>query len=253
MTTVEQAEIDLIARTRALIPEPARERRRRRPPGASPRTSKPSKRRLAPTVQARRNGGYGLGMHATRTRSHRSQRAAARRRGLGRRALVAPLPLPSAGSGRRLRSGSRLGGRSGDRSARVGTRLRRQPHALGLLAVRIGNENASWLLLGAVCVTRRAGSTRVTSRCPRRASSTRTIGSSTGSPAPGRSVSVEKASTPRPTPSLVLRASSWATAPVRACEGWAQRCARPCPSALALTGGAIGYREAGGFEDFLRS
>ena len=66
MTTVEQAETDLIARTRALIPEL---RERAEATAAARRVPPENIRALQAagslkTVQARRNGGYGLGMHA---------------------------------------------------------------------------------------------------------------------------------------------------------------------------------------------
>ena len=66
MTTVEQAEADLIARTRALIPE-LRERSdataaARRVPAENIRALQSAG--SLKTVQATRNGGYGLGMRA---------------------------------------------------------------------------------------------------------------------------------------------------------------------------------------------
>ena len=146
MTTVEQAETDLIARTRALIPSCASERRRQQPLDAClPENIRALQAAGSlKTVQARRNGGYGLGMHAD------LDTISSIAEGCGSTAWVSGVVhahswllshFPAQGQ-------DDVYGADPDSVVaavigppRVGdAALRRQPHALGLLAVRVGQR-----------------------------------------------------------------------------------------------------------------
>ena len=249
MTTVEQAETDLIARTRALIPEL---RERAEATAAARRVPPENIRALQAagslkTVQARRNGGYGLGMHA------HLDTISSIAEGCGSTAWVSGVVhahswllshFPAQGQDDVYGAdpdsvvaaviGPRVGRRRGTPTA---------SHTLsGFWPFASGNENAAWLLLGAVVRDESGavideGDFAVPSASIERKDDWFVNGlTGTGS----CSVSVENLDVPAhrylSLPGLIMGNSPGASLH----EGWAQRCAPVPVLALALTGGAIG-------------
>jgi 3-hydroxy-9,10-secoandrosta-1,3,5(10)-triene-9,17-dione monooxygenase len=248
MTTVEQAETDLIARTRALIPEL---RERAEATAAARRVPPENIRALQAagslkTVQARRNGGYGLGMHA------HLDTISSIAEGCGSTAwvsgvvhahswLLSHFPAQGQDDVYGADPDSVVAAVIGPRGS--ATRHSDGSHTLsGFWPFASGNENAAWLLLGAVVRDESGavideGDFAVPSASIERKDDWFVNGlTGTGS----SSVSVENLDVPAhrylSLPGLIMGNSPGASLH----EGWAQRCAPVPVLALALTGGAIG-------------
>ena len=248
MTTVEQAEADLIARTRALIPE-LRERAdataaARRVPAENIRALQSAG--SLKTVQATRNGGYGLGMRA------HLDTISSIAEGCGSTAWVSGVVhahswllshFPAQGQ-------DDIYGEDPDSvvAAVIGPRGSATRHAdgshtlSGFWPFASGNENASWLLLGAIVSDEKGdvvdqGDFAVPTSAIERKDDWFVNGlTGTGS----CSVSVENLDIPAhrflSLPALIMGESPGASLH----DGWAHRCAPVPVLALALTGSAIG-------------
>jgi len=248
VTTVEQAETDLIARTRALIPEL---RERAEATAAARRVPIENIRALQAagslkTVQATRNGGYGLGMRA------HLDTISSIAEGCGSTAWVSGVVHAHSWLLSHFPAGGQddVYGADPDTvvAAVIGPRGSAVRHAdgshtlSGLWPFASGNENASWLLLGAVVRDEGGNVVDEGDFAVPAADITRKddwfVNGLTGTGS--CSVAVDDLDIPAQRflslPALIMGNSPGANLH----EGWTHRCAPVPVLALALTGAGIG-------------